>query len=162
EALEAAYLEPGTMVNSGPFDGTPSEEGKEAVAEYAAERGFGEPTINYRLRDWLVSRQRYWGAPIPMVYCERCGILPVPPDQLPVRLPEDAEFLPTGQSPLLLHEGFLNTTCPECGGPAKRETDTMDTFVDSSWYFLRYCDPHYDQGPFEPAKVNFWMPVDMY
>ncbi|MBI2863969.1 MAG: leucine--tRNA ligase [Chloroflexi bacterium] len=160
--LDEAYTEAGTMVNSGLFDGTPSVEGKKKVAEYLKDKGWGGPTVNYRLRDWLISRQRYWGAPIPIVYCDHCGIVPVPEDQLPVLLPEDAEFRPTGESPLKYHEAFVNTTCPTCGGPAKRESDTMDTFICSSWYFLRYASPDYDKGPFDPAKVKYWLPVDQY
>ncbi|HZK67233.1 MAG TPA: class I tRNA ligase family protein, partial [Chloroflexota bacterium] len=120
------------------------------------------PTVNYRIRDWLVSRQRYWGTPIPMIYCDHCGIVPVPEEELPVLLPEDPEFRPTGESPLKHHEGFVNAPCPQCGRPAKRETDTMDTFVDSSWYFLRYTDPHFEGGPVNPEKAGYWMPVDQY
>jgi leucyl-tRNA synthetase len=161
-ALSQAYTEPGIMVNSGQFDGLPSEEAKERIADWFQERGIGGRKVNYRIRDWLVSRQRYWGTPIPVVYCEQDGIVPVPEDQLPILLPEDAEFQPTGQSPLLLHEGFLHTTCPKCGGPARRETDTMDTFVDSSWYMLRYCSPTIDTAPFDRAEVERWMPVDQY
>ena len=160
--LEEAYIEPGTMVNSAQFDGTPNQQGIEAVSAYLAENGWGRPATTYRLRDWLISRQRYWGAPIPMIYCEKCGLVPVPEEDLPVLLPEDAEFRPTGESPLAYHEGFVNTTCPGCGGPAKRETDTMDTFMCSSWYFLRYCSAHYDKAAFDPAKVKYWMPVDLY
>ncbi|HEY3111674.1 MAG TPA: class I tRNA ligase family protein, partial [Chloroflexota bacterium] len=162
EPFEQAYTEPGTMVNSGPFDGLPSEEGKNRVVAYGQERGFAKATVNYRLRDWLISRQRYWGAPIPIVYCPIHGQQPVPEGELPVLLPEDAEFLPTGESPLLHHQGFLNATCPVCGGPARRETDTLDTFVDSSWYFLRYVSPHDDRQPFDPEKLRFWLPVDQY
>jgi leucyl-tRNA synthetase len=160
--LAAAYVEPGTMVNSGQFTGLPSEEGKERVADWFVERGIGQRKVNYRLRDWLISRQRYWGTPIPIVYCPACGTVPVPEDQLPVLLPEDAEFKPTGQSPLATNAAFVNIACPRCGGPAKRETDTMDTFVDSSWYFLRYVDPHYAAGPFNPELAAYWMPVDQY
>ncbi|MBN2240118.1 MAG: leucine--tRNA ligase [Dehalococcoidales bacterium] len=160
--LEAAYTEPGTMINSAHFDGTPSGEGINAVADYLAEKGWGGPTVTYRLRDWLISRQRYWGAPIPMIYCDECGIVPVPEEELPVLLPEDAEFKPTGESPLATSKSFVNTTCPKCGKPARRETDTMDTFMCSSWYFLRYCNAHYDKGPFDPDAVNYWMPVDLY
>ncbi len=162
ESLEEAYLEPGTMVNSGRFDGTPNEEGKAAVIAYAEEQGWGERKVTYRIRDWLISRQRYWGTPIPMLYCEKDGIVPVPEDQLPVVLPEDAEFSPTGESPLVKHEGFLNTTCPKCGGPARRETDTMDTFMDSNWYFVRYLSPDYHEGPVDPEVANTWLPVDQY
>jgi leucyl-tRNA synthetase len=162
EELERAYTEPGTMVNSGPFDGTPSEEGKKKVIAYGDERGFASATVNYRLRDWLVSRQRYWGAPIPIVYCPTHGEQPVPESELPVLLPDDAEFVPTGESPLVRHEGFLRATCPVCGGPARRETDTMDTFVDSSWYFLRYASPKDDEQVFDPEEVKYWLPVDQY
>ena len=160
--LDEAYLDEGTQVNSGPFDGLPSSEGLERIADQIEEQGWGQRTVNYRMRDWLISRQRYWGTPIPVVYCERCGEIPVPESDLPVLLPEDAEFLPTGDSPLALHEGFVSTTCPDCGAPARRETDTMDTFVDSSWYFLRYTSPDFDDGPFDPQAVKLWNPVDQY
>jgi leucyl-tRNA synthetase len=160
--LEAAYVEPGGMVNSGPFDGTPSEEGKTAVAEYIEKQGWGKRTVSYRLRDWLISRQRYWGAPIPIVYCRKCGIVPVPEDQLPVLLPEDAEFRPTGESPLRLHQRFVNTNCPRCRGPAQRETDTMDTFMCSNWYFMRYIDPRNSERPFSRELARKWLPVDQY
>ncbi len=162
--MTEAYAGDGVMVNSGPFDGTPTA-GGEAISKVIAwlqEQGIGRGEVTYRLRDWLISRQRYWGTPIPIVYCDRCGIVPVPEDQLPVLLPEDAEFTPTGQSPLKTNEAFVHTTCPECGGPARRETDTMDTFVDSSWYQYRYLSPHYDRGPFDPEKVAYWAPVDQY
>ncbi|GBD20564.1 Leucine--tRNA ligase [bacterium HR28] len=162
--MEEAYDGEGVMVNSGPFDGTPTA-GGEAVRKVIAwleEQGIGRGEVTYRLRDWLISRQRYWGTPIPIVYCDRCGIVPVPEEQLPVLLPEDAEFMPTGQSPLVTHEAFVNTECPQCGGPARRETDTMDTFVDSSWYWYRYLSPHEDQRPFDPEKVAYWTPVDQY
>ena len=160
--LDEAYIPEGTQVNSAQFDGLPSAEGKERIADYIEEKGWGQREINYRMRDWLISRQRYWGTPIPVVYCERCGETPVPESDLPVLLPEDAEFLPTGESPLALNERFLNTTCPDCGAPAKRETDTMDTFVDSSWYFLRYASPNFEDGPFDPDVLNLWNPVDQY
>jgi len=160
--LEAAYTEPGTMVNSGQFNGLPSPQGIRAVSEYLEEKGWGKRTVSYRIRDWLISRQRYWGAPIPMVYCEKCGIVPVPEKDLPVLLPEDAEFRPTGESPLKYNEKFVNTTCPGCDSPARRETDTMDTFMCSSWYFLRYASPHYARAAFDPEKVRYWLPVDFY
>ncbi|MFC1901981.1 leucine--tRNA ligase [Chloroflexota bacterium] len=160
--LEAAYTEPGAMVNSGQFNGLPSEKGIEAVSVFLEEQGWGKRTVSYRIRDWLISRQRYWGAPIPMVYCEKCGIVPVPATDLPVRLPEDAEFRPTGESPLKYNEGFVNTTCPRCASPARRETDTMDTFMCSSWYFLRYASPRNDMAAFDPAEVKYWLPVDLY
>jgi leucyl-tRNA synthetase len=161
-----AYVDPGVMVNSGQFNGLPNEEAIERIADWFEERGIGRRRVNYRMRDWLVSRQRYWGTPIPVVYCPTDGIVPVPDEQLPVRLPEDVEFEGTeagaGLNPLATSASFVNTTCPRCGGPARRETDTMDTFMDSSWYFLRYTSPGYEQGPFERDKVRYWMPVDQY
>ncbi|MCX6022773.1 MAG: leucine--tRNA ligase [Chloroflexi bacterium] len=160
--MTEAYIDPGVMSNSGPFDGTPNDEGKGKVADYLAEHGWGKRTITYRVRDWLLSRQRYWGTPIPVVYCRQCGIVPVPEGQLPVLLPEDAEFRPTGESPLVFHPSFAHTPCPQCGGDARRESDTMDTFVDSSWYHLRYTSPGYDAGPFDPAAIARWTPVDQY
>jgi leucyl-tRNA synthetase len=160
--LEEAYIGEGTMVNSGRFDGLPSRQGIDAVANYLTEQGWGGPSVSYKLRDWLISRQRYWGTPIPIIYCPRCGTVPVPEKDLPVLLPQDAEFKPTGESPLKYNEGFVNTTCPTCGGPARRETDTIDTFMDSNWYFLRYTSPDYEEGPFDPARLNHWMPVDLY
>jgi leucyl-tRNA synthetase len=162
EELEQAYEEPGIMVNSGQFSGLPSEEGKDAIANFIEEKGYGRRAISYRLRDWLISRQRYWGAPIPIVYCPRCGTIPVPEEALPVLLPEDAEFKPSGESPLKYCPSFVNTTCPRCGGAAQRETDTMDTFMCSSWYFLRYASPDYQNGPFDPQKVRYWFPIDLY
>ena len=162
EELTEAYIEPGIMVNSAQFNGLPNQQGIEAVSDLLEEKGWGRRTITYRIRDWLISRQRYWGAPIPMVYCEKCGIVPVPEEDLPVLLPEDAEFRPTGESPLKYHEQFVNTTCPRCGTPAKRETDTMDTFMCSNWYFLRYTSPHCDTAPFDADKVKYWMPIDLY
>jgi leucyl-tRNA synthetase len=153
----------GVMANSGRFSGMTSEAGGAAVARELEARGLGRPAVTYRLRDWLISRQRYWGTPIPIVYCDIHGIQPVPEDQLPVRLPEDAAFQPTGQSPLLSHETFLRTTCPVCGGPARRETDTMDTFVDSSWYQFRYVSPIDPSAPFDQAGEGaYWLPVDQY
>ncbi len=165
EPLERAYEEPGIMVHSGPFDGTPSEEGKAKVVAWLEERGLGQRKVTYRLRDWLISRQRYWGTPIPMVHCPRCGVVPVPEEELPVLLPdlkEVEDIRPKGKSPLEAHPEFYETTCPKCGGPAKRDTDTMDTFFDSSWYYLRYTDPHNEILPFDPEKARFWMPVDQY
>ncbi|NLB88840.1 MAG: leucine--tRNA ligase, partial [Syntrophomonadaceae bacterium] len=162
EDLKEAYTGDGVMVNSGSFDGLTVEEGKKAVTKYMEENSIGEGTVNYRLRDWLISRQRYWGAPIPIVYCEECGIVPVPYENLPVILPEDVAFKPSGESPLKYVEEFINTTCPKCGKPAKRETDTMDTFVCSSWYFTRFCDPNNADIPFTKETADYWMPVDQY
>ncbi|MEW6716288.1 MAG: leucine--tRNA ligase [Chloroflexota bacterium] len=152
----------GTMVNSGPLTGTPGDQAFQAAVKFIEEKGIGEFAVNYRLRDWLISRQRYWGAPIPMINCEVCGWKPVPEDQLPVELPEDVEWKPTGESPLKLHPTWKYTTCPECGGAAERETDTMDTFMCSSWYHLRYLSPQYAEGPFDPKEYDYWMPVDVY
>lgn len=160
--LQAAHVEDGHMVNSAQFNGLSMEEMKSAVCEYLAGKGWGGKTITYRMRDWLISRQRYWGAPIPMIYCDKCGIVPVPEKDLPVLLPPDVEFRPTGESPLKYCESFVNTKCPKCGGPGKRETDTMDTFMCSSWYFLRYTSPKYDKYPFDKDKLKYWMPVDLY
>ncbi|CAA9458932.1 MAG: Leucyl-tRNA synthetase [uncultured Rubrobacteraceae bacterium] len=160
--LTEAYPGEGMMVNSDGFDGTPSTQGKKAITDWLEERGVGRAAVTYRLRDWLISRQRYWGTPIPIIYCPEHGAVPVPEEDLPVLLPEDAEFMPTGESPLKLDEGFRNTTCPICGGPAERETDTMDTFMDSSWYQYRYLSPHYDEGPFDPERGREWLPVDQY
>jgi leucyl-tRNA synthetase len=159
--LAEAYVDVGTMVNSGSFDRTPSVEGKAAVVRYGEERGFARGTVNYRLRDWLISRQRYWGTPIPIIYCPEHGAVPVPEEDLPVLLPEDSEFVPTGESPLKRDERFRRVKCPVCGRDAERETDTMDTFVDSSWYQYRYLSPHYDEGPFDPSKLD-WLPVAQY
>ncbi len=162
EELTEAYLRAGIMVNSGQFDGLPSEVAMEAITDFMESKGFGRRTISYHLRDWLISRQRYWGAPIPIIYCEKCGTVPVPEKDLPVLLPKDAEFRPTGESPLKYAEQFVNTTCPTCGGPARREIDTMDTFVCSSWYFLRYASPHENDRAFDSEKVRHWLPVDQY
>jgi leucyl-tRNA synthetase len=162
EEMEAATAHYGAMVNSGPLTGTPADESVARTIEYLEEKGAGEAAVGYRLRDWLISRQRYWGAPIPVVYCGACGVVPVPEEELPVLLPEDVEWRPTGESPLKLHPTWRHTTCPRCGGEAERETDTMDTFMCSSWYHLRYMSPHYDQGPFDPAEYDYWMPVDTY
>jgi len=162
EELKEAYIEPGVMVNSGNFDGLPSQQGIEAISDFLEEKGWGKRTVTYRIRDWLISRQRYWGAPIPMIYCPNCGIVPVPEPDLPVLLPEDAEFRPTGESPLKNCEQFVNTTCPQCSAPAKRETDTMDTFMCSSWYLLRYASPNCDTAPFDADQLRYWLPVDLY
>jgi len=162
EDMTQVYDGPGTMVNSGPFDGLDSEEGKRRVAEFVESKGIGRRRVNYRLRDWLVSRQRYWGAPIPIIYCDRCGTVPVPEEDLPVMLPENVDFSPGQVSPLQSVEEFVNTTCPRCGGRARRETDTMDTFVCSSWYYFRYTSPDEKRLPFNPEAVRYWMPVDQY
>jgi leucyl-tRNA synthetase len=161
-ALEAAYVESGIQVNSGPFDGLPNTEAMERIADFMEERGIGKRSVRYRLRDWLISRQRYWGTPIPIVYCDTCGIVPVREGNLPVVLPDVEEFKPTGQSPLISVKEFVETTCPACGGPARRETDTMDTFVDSAWYYLRYLTPHDETQPFGKEAAFEWLPVDMY
>ncbi len=156
------YPGDGVLINSGAFSGLSSEEGKKRIIAFLKEKGLGDAAVSYRLRDWLISRQRYWGAPIPIIYCEKCGEVPVPEKDLPVLLPENVDFHPTGPSPLALCESFVNTTCPKCGGPACRETDTMDTFVCSSWYYLRYCSPWEKDKPFDPEDVKYWMPVDQY
>lgn len=150
------------MENSGKFDGMNNREALKKIIDYVEEKGIGERKVNFRLRDWLISRQRYWGAPIPVVYCEKCGTVPIPESELPVRLPENVKFTGQGKSPLSECEEFMNTTCPKCGGHARRESDTMDTFVCSSWYYLRYCDPHNDKMPFSKDKVDYWMNVDQY
>ena len=152
----------GIMVNSGPFDGTPAKEGIRKVIEWCERHGVGKGAVTYRLRDWLISRQRFWGAPIPIVYCPDHGTVPVPEDQLPVVLPDEVEFKPTGESPLRYVPEFLNTTCPICGKPATREVDTMDTFICSSWYFLRYADPHNAEAAWSEQQMRRWLPVDMY
>jgi len=162
ETMTEALPEYGTMINSGPLTGTPGEVAFERTNTYLEESGLGAQAINYRLHDWLISRQRYWGAPIPIVYCAKCGIMPVPEEQLPVLLPDDVEWRPTGESPLKFHPTWKFTSCPTCEGPAEREMDTMDTFMCSSWYHLRYLSPDYDQGPFDPQEYDYWMPVDTY
>ena len=156
------HTEGEVLVNSGEFDGLPAREGGRRIVEALAAEGRGGFTVNYRLRDWGFSRQRYWGCPIPIVYCDQCGIVPVPDDQLPVLLPEIEDYKPKGVPPLAQADEWVNVPCPSCGGAAKREVETMDTFVDSSWYFLRYCDPHNDAAPFERAIVDYWNPVDLY
>jgi len=154
--------EAGVLVESGDFSGRSVEKGKEAIVEWLGSLGRGRPAVSFRLRDWSFSRQRYWGAPIPIVYCEKCGMVQVPDDQLPVLLPEVEDYRPRGKPPLASNEEWLNVPCPSCGGPAQREADTMDTFVDSAWYFLRYCDPRNEEAPFSRELVDFWMPVDQY
>lgn len=163
EKLDDAYTEDGILINSGEFNGLASAEARRKITEKMQEQGIGEAHVNYRLRDWLISRQRYWGVPIPVVYCPHCGMVPVPKEDLPVRLPTDVDFnSKAAVSPLETNEEFLFTACPKCGEKARRETDTMDTFIDSSWYFLRYTDPKNDQEPFSKDKANYWMNVDQY
>ncbi|MGC1987359.1 MAG: leucine--tRNA ligase [Candidatus Acidiferrales bacterium] len=162
DRMSEAYTEYGRLVDSGPYTGLTTEHAQEKMTADAAVKGFGVGETTYRLKDWGVSRQRYWGTPIPIVYCEKDGIVAVPDDQLPVRLPENVTLTGEGQSPLASSPEFVNTTCPKCGGPARRETDTMDTFVDSSWYFYRYTDPHNNQAPFDKEKVRYWFPIDQY
>ncbi len=162
DALEEAYTGEGIMVNSGRFNGIDSSNGIRNVTEYLEKNGLGKFEVNFKLRDWLISRQRYWGTPIPVIYCKKCGTVPVPEEDLPVILPHDIDFKPTGLSPLSYCEDFVNVKCPGCGGEGKRETDTMDTFVCSSWYFLRYCSPHSDSKAFEKKDADYWMPVDQY
>lgn len=160
--MTEAYVEPGKLINSGAYTGMDNVAAMEAIVEALGEKEAGRKTVNYRLRDWLISRQRFWGAPIPIVYCDHCGVVAVPEDQLPVRLPEDVDFKPTGESPLNDAPDFVHTTCPKCGGPARRETDTMDTFVCSSWYFMRYTDAQNTTLPFAKDKADKWLPVDQY
>jgi leucyl-tRNA synthetase len=162
---DRAFTEPGVAINSGFITGMPTGAAVAAICRYAQEHAIGRPTVSYRMRDWLISRQRYWGAPIPIVYCKaECGIVPVPDEQLPVLLPDITDYQPsgTGRSPLANVPQFVNTTCPKCGGPAERETDTLDGFACSSWYYLRFASPHYDQGPFDWTAVDYWLPVDLY
>ncbi|HZK48553.1 MAG TPA: leucine--tRNA ligase, partial [Thermoleophilia bacterium] len=160
--LTAAYAGDGLLVNSGAFDGLAKAEAVRKVTEWLKKRGQADFAVNYKLRDWLLSRQRYWGCPIPIVYCDECGEMPVPEDQLPVLLPDVSDYAPKGKSPLAAAEHWINTTCPKCGGPARRDPDTMDTFVDSSWYYLRYASPWRDDVPFDRAAVDYWLPVDQY
>jgi leucyl-tRNA synthetase len=162
DTMTAAVSNDGILVHSGPWDGLSSDEARRRLTEHARQRGIGEGTVQYRLKDWGISRQRYWGTPIPMIHCERDGVVPVPDDQLPVTLPRVTQFTGRGDSPLAQVPEFVHVTCPKCGGPARRETDTMDTFVDSSWYFYRFADAHNDRAPFDPAKVAYWCPVDFY
>ena len=162
QTMTEAYVSEGLQVNSGPFDGNPNKAAMPEIINWLDENGFGAKTINYSLRDWLLSRQRYWGVPIPIIHCDDCGAVPVPEDQLPVTLPKSVEFKPTGESPLKQCTDFINTTCPACGKPAQRESDTMDTFVDSSWYMYRYIDPRNENAVFDSDLVNKWAPVDFY
>ena len=161
-AMKEAFTEYGILVASGDWSGKLSEDAIREMAEFAEAQGFGERAVTYRLRDWGISRQRFWGAPIPVIYCERCGVVPVPESDLPVLLPERAEFTGSGQSPLAGVPEFVNTTCPKCDGPARRETDTMDTFIDSSWYFFRYIDPRNPEAPFDREQAAYWTPIDQY
>jgi leucyl-tRNA synthetase len=161
-AMPHAFTDNGILVNSGNWSGKLSQEAVSEMAKYAQEHGFGEAAITYRIRDWGISRQRFWGAPVPIIYCEKCGMLPVPEKDLPVTLPDHAEFTGSGESPLAGVADFVNTTCPKCSGAAKRDTDTMDTFVDSSWYFFRYCDPRNESAAFDPEIAKKWTPVDQY
>ncbi len=160
--MTEAWEGPGTMVNSGDFDGLDNDAGKEKVSAALEAQGAGQSSVNYRIRDWLVSRQRYWGTPIPIIYCKDCGAVPVPEQDLPVKLPIDIEFTGEGGSPLAKLESFVNTPCPQCGQPARRETDTFDTFIESSWYFLRYASPHCETSPVDQAAVDYWLPADQY
>ncbi len=162
ETMDAAYVEYGRLVDSGPYGGLRSDEALRVMAERAEQAGIGQRTVQFRLKDWGISRQRYWGTPIPMIYCDQCGVVPARLEDLPVALPPGVEFTGRGESPLAQVPEFVNTTCPTCGGPARRETDTMDTFVDSSWYFYRFCDPRNQAAPFDPRKVSYWCPVDFY
>ena len=159
---DCAYIDPGVLVNSGEFNGINNEEAKKLITKYAEDKGFGYSKVQFRLRDWLISRQRYWGAPIPVVYCDKCGCVPVPDNQLPVKLPVDVDFSVQGKSPILTSKTFIDTKCPICGGDAKRETDTMDTFICSSWYYMRYSDARNDKEAFNKKFVNKWLPVDQY
>ena len=162
DQMEQAYIEAGIIVNSAPFDGLDSDAAKAAISKHIEEKGFGEITSTYRLRDWGISRQRYWGTPIPIIHCPKCGVVLVPDEDLPVLLPDEVQVGKTTSNPLLSVESWLNVSCPQCGEAAKRETDTMDTFVDSSWYYARYTDAHNPHEPFDPAKADYWMPVDQY
>jgi len=162
EIMKGAYVKDGVMINSGEFDGLPNKEAAGKIADFMEKNKIGERAVRYRLRDWLISRQRYWGAPIPVIYCGKCGIVPVPEKDLPVLLPEDAKFNSRGESPLKKSKKFVNTTCPKCEGKARREIDTMDTFVDSSWYYLRYISAGLKDKPFDKKDVDNWLPIDQY
>jgi len=162
EKMQAAFVDDGTMINSGPFNGRQNREAMHDVIQHAKDQGFGELTITYRIRDWLISRQRYWGAPIPVIHCPKCGAVPVPEKDLPVLLPDDVDFKAERGNPLAMHEGFINTTCPKCGGAAKRETDTLAQWLCSCWYFIRYVNPRMNDRPFDKKDVDHWLPVDQY
>lgn len=162
ENMKKAYVDQGLLVNSGDFSGMDNKKAIEKISDYLEKENIGKREVNYKIRDWCISRQRYWGAPIPIVYCDKCGIVPVPEEDLPVKLPIDVDFSKKGAPPLATNKKFVNTKCPECGGKAKRETDTMTTFVDSSWYFLRYCSPNENNKMFDKEKANYWMPIDQY
>ena len=161
-SMEQSWEGDGVLVNSGPFNGINNRKAIDAIVDFMEKEGIGKRTVNYRLKDWGISRQRYWGTPIPIIYCDKCGTVPVPYEDLPVELPLDVQVRMVGRSPLADHPQFYETTCPKCGGKAKRETDTMDTFVESSWYFLRYTCPRYDKGALDRARVDYWMAVDQY
>ena len=160
--LKTAFTDDGIVEHSGPWSGLTSEEARRRMSALAAEKGFGKAAVTFRIKDWGISRQRYWGTPIPVIHCPNCGVVPVPDDQLPVRLPDNVEITGTGRSPLENVPEFVNVKCPKCGGAGRRETDTMDTFIDSSWYFYRYCDPRNDRAPFDSAKIAYWFEIDQY
>ena len=160
--LKAAFTDDGVVENSGPWSGLPSAEARLRMSAYSKEKGFGAAAVTFRIKDWGISRQRYWGTPIPVIHCAKCGVVPIPDDQLPVRLPDSVEITGTGRSPLENVPEFVNVACPKCGSPARRETDTMDTFIDSSWYFYRYCDPHNSRAPFDSSKIAYWFEIDQY
>ena len=160
--MDNAYIDEGILINSGEFDGMNNRKAISAIIDWVEAKKIGTRKVNYRLRDWLISRQRYWGAPIPVIYCDKCGEVLVPEEDLPVLLPDDVEFKQGALSPLSTSKRFNECTCPKCGGHAHRETDTMDTFICSSWYYMRYTDPHNDKKPFDRDKVNYWSPVDQY
>jgi leucyl-tRNA synthetase len=162
DELQSAYTEPGTMIFSDKFNGLNSDEGISKVINYLEKRDFGKGKINFRLRDWLISRQRYWGTPIPIIHCPKCGEVPVHEKDLPVKLPYEVEFRPSGESPLESNKDFINVKCPVCNEDAKRDPDTMDTFVDSSWYYFRYLNPKIDTAPIDKELAEKWTPVDMY
>ena len=160
--MKEAFGDDGIVENSGPYSGLPSAEARERMAAYAKEKNFGQFAVTFRIKDWGISRQRFWGTPIPVIHCPKCGLVPVPESDLPVVLPAKIEITGKGRSPLEEVPEFVNVKCPKCGEPARRETDTMDTFVDSSWYFYRYCDAKNDEAPFDSRKIAYWFPIDQY